>query len=73
MNARLTILLCIKIIVAKCKELKTGCNLNESSKEGYGSKRAVLPMIMMMYRTPPTAEAKNGEAISQIPQYIFMA
>jgi hypothetical protein len=31
---------------AKFKEVKTGCNLAESSKEGYGSKRAVLPMMM---------------------------
>jgi hypothetical protein len=28
--------------------VKTGCNLAESSKEGYGSKWAVLPMMMMM-------------------------
>jgi hypothetical protein len=28
--------------------VKTGCNLAESSKKGYGSKRAVLPMMMMM-------------------------
>jgi hypothetical protein len=33
--------------VAKSKEAKTGSNLVESSKEDYGSKRAVLPMIMM--------------------------
>jgi hypothetical protein len=26
--------------------MKTGCNLAESSKEGYGSRRAVLPMMM---------------------------
>jgi hypothetical protein len=26
--------------------VKTGCNLAESSKEGYGSSRAVLPMMM---------------------------
>jgi hypothetical protein len=26
--------------------VKTGCNLAESFKEGYGSKRAVLPMMM---------------------------
>jgi hypothetical protein len=28
--------------------VKTRCNLAESSKEGYGSKRAVLPMVMVM-------------------------
>jgi hypothetical protein len=31
----------------KSKEVKTGSNLAESSKEGYGSKRDVLPMMMM--------------------------
>jgi hypothetical protein len=37
-----------KNIVAKSKEVKTGCNLAEYSKEGYGSKRSVLPMMKMM-------------------------
>jgi hypothetical protein len=32
----------------KSKGVKTGCNLAESSKKGYGSKRAVFPMMMMM-------------------------
>jgi hypothetical protein len=32
----------------KSKEVKTGCNLAESFKEGYGFKRAVLLMMMMM-------------------------
>jgi hypothetical protein len=27
--------------------VKTGCSLAESSKEGYGSERAVSPMMMM--------------------------
>jgi hypothetical protein len=40
MDARLMILLCRKITGAKSKEVKTGCNLAESSKEGYGLKRA---------------------------------
>jgi hypothetical protein len=40
-------LLCKKIIVAISKEVKTGCSLVESSNEGYGSKRAVLLMMMM--------------------------
>jgi hypothetical protein len=35
-------------IVPKSKEAETGCNLAESSKEAYGSKRAVLPMMLMM-------------------------
>jgi hypothetical protein len=44
LNARLTTLLCKKIIVAKSKEVKTGCNLAETSKEG--SESAVLSMMM---------------------------
>jgi hypothetical protein len=28
--------------------VKIGCNLAEYSKKGYGSERAVLPMMMMM-------------------------
>jgi hypothetical protein len=48
LDPKLATLLCKKIIVAKSKEVKTGCNLAESSKEGYGSKRAVLLMILMM-------------------------
>jgi hypothetical protein len=40
-------LLCKKITVVKSKEVKTRHNLAESSKVGYGSKRAVLPMMMM--------------------------
>jgi hypothetical protein len=38
----------VKIKLTKSKEVKTGCNLAESSKEDYGSKRAVLPMMRMM-------------------------
>jgi hypothetical protein len=37
-----------KITVAKSEEVKTECKLAESCKEGYGSKRDVLPMIMIM-------------------------
>jgi hypothetical protein len=44
----LTTLLCKQIAVTKPKEVKIGCNLTESSKEDYGSKRAVLPMMMMI-------------------------
>jgi hypothetical protein len=36
-----------KITVAKSREVKTRSNLAEISKEGYGSKSAVLPMMMM--------------------------
>jgi hypothetical protein len=28
--------------------VKTGCNLAESSKEGYGSKRAVLLLLLLL-------------------------
>jgi hypothetical protein len=35
----------MKVIVTKSKEGKIGCNLAESSKEGCGSKMAVLPMM----------------------------
>jgi hypothetical protein len=48
LDARLTHLLCKKITVAKSKEVKIGSNLAESSKEGYGSKRDVLPMVMLI-------------------------
>jgi hypothetical protein len=48
LDARLTTLLCKKSIVANSKEVKTGCDLAESSKDGYGSERAVFPMIMMV-------------------------
>jgi hypothetical protein len=43
-------LLCKKIVVTKSKEVKTGCNLIESSKECYGSESAVLPMMMIFLR-----------------------
>jgi hypothetical protein len=42
-----TTLLYKKITVAKSKEMKTWSNLAGSSKKGYGSKRAVLPIMMM--------------------------
>jgi hypothetical protein len=51
-------LLCKKIIVAKSKEEKIGCNLVESSKEGHGSKRAILPMMMIMKR-PKASEVRR--------------
>jgi hypothetical protein len=35
--------------VPKTAEIKTGCDLAESSKEGYGSKMAVLPMTTMIF------------------------
>jgi hypothetical protein len=36
-----------KMIVAKFKDMKTGSNPAESSKEDYGSKGSVLLMMMM--------------------------
>jgi hypothetical protein len=39
---------CKNTIVTKSKDMKIGCNLAESSKESYGSKRAVLLMMMIM-------------------------
>jgi hypothetical protein len=49
----LTTLFCKKITVTKPKEVENRMvqfktSLAESSKEGYGSNRAVLPMMMMM-------------------------
>jgi hypothetical protein len=40
-------LLCEEITVAKSKDVKP-VNLAESCEEGYGSKRAALPMMVMM-------------------------
>jgi hypothetical protein len=37
-------LLCNESVVAKSEEM----NLAESSEEGYGTRRAVLPVMMMM-------------------------
>jgi hypothetical protein len=37
LGARLTTLLCKQIIVTKSKEVKTGANVAEFSKEGHGS------------------------------------
>jgi hypothetical protein len=45
-DTRLTTLLCKNNDCAKWKEAKTGSNLAESYKQGYGSKSALLPMMM---------------------------
>jgi hypothetical protein len=50
----LTTLMCKQIIVAASKELKTGCNLVESSKRDCGSKRIPSQMMMMMTMAPST-------------------
>jgi hypothetical protein len=49
LGASLTTLFHKEIIVEKSKEVKTGCNLADSSKEGYGPKRVVLPMMMKYF------------------------
>jgi hypothetical protein len=43
LDIRLTILLFEKFVIVETKEAKTGSNLAESSKQSYGSKRALLP------------------------------
>jgi hypothetical protein len=48
LDARLTTLLCEKIVAAKSEQVETGSNLAESFKKGYGSKGDVLPMTRMM-------------------------
>jgi hypothetical protein len=49
LDSRLTTLLWKRIIVSKSKKVKTGwsTNLAESSKEGYGFKMAVFPLMMI--------------------------
>jgi hypothetical protein len=52
LDARLRALLYKKNTVAKSKEVITGSNLTESYKEGFDSKRAVLPMMMIHTKSP---------------------
>jgi hypothetical protein len=67
LDTRLLTLLCKKITVAKSKEVKTGYNLAESSKKGYGSKRAVLPLMMMiMLKCSRTENHKFQTEIQQV-------
>jgi hypothetical protein len=47
LDARLMTLLCTNT-VARSKVVKTGCNLAESSKESYGSRRADFLMMMVL-------------------------
>jgi hypothetical protein len=67
-------LLCKKNIVAKSKEVKIGCNLADFSKEGYGSKKAVLPMMMMMMTNSMelshSSEAVNRSATQEFPNIL---
>jgi hypothetical protein len=53
-------MLCKKNIVAKSKEVKTGSNLAESSKEGYGPERAVLPMIKIDFKITSRPRVREG-------------
>jgi hypothetical protein len=48
LDARLTTMLCKRISDVKYKDVKTGSILAEFSKDGYGSKSALLQMMMMM-------------------------
>jgi hypothetical protein len=48
----------------KCKEVKTRYNLAEYFKEGYASKRAILPMTTMM------EESICGPYLGTIPIYM---
>jgi hypothetical protein len=34
----------------KCKEMKIGSNMVDSSKESYGSERAAVPKMMVKYK-----------------------
>jgi hypothetical protein len=50
LNTRLMTLLCKKEIIVVKSKAKARSNLAGSCKEGYGSKRAVLPMIILRIR-----------------------
>jgi hypothetical protein len=71
LDARLTIFLCKKTVVAKSKEVKAGwsdsqewINLTESSKESQGAKRAILPVIMMMMMMTAQLEIKRKDTVT---------
>jgi hypothetical protein len=49
-GAWLTTLRCKNMNIAQSKEVKTGSNMAESSRESCDSKRAVLPIMMMMMK-----------------------
>jgi hypothetical protein len=50
-DARLATLVCEKTVIAECKEVKPGLNMEESRKESCGSKRDVWLMMMMRLST----------------------
>jgi hypothetical protein len=61
---RLITLLCKKTVIAKTKEVKPGSNVVEFSKEGYGSKWAVLPMMMtMMIRIKEISDVSRSSQV----------
>jgi hypothetical protein len=45
--------------------VKTGCNLAESSKEGYGSKWAALPMMMVIVLLVVFPSQKNHLGVAR--------
>jgi hypothetical protein len=47
-DARLTTLLCKTITVSKSQEVKPGSNLAQFYKQGYGSKSALSPTMMII-------------------------
>lgn len=49
LNVVITVLKSKRITVPKPKEVKSGSSLAEFSKEGYGSKNAVLPMMINVF------------------------
>jgi hypothetical protein len=67
LNARLTTLLC-KEFVTKSKEVKTSCIMAEISKEGYGLKRPVLPMLLLLLLMMMVMDLSSNSAFHQIPR-----
>jgi hypothetical protein len=51
-----------KITVAKSKEVKTGFNTAESCNESYGSRRPILPVMMMMMMSDVNKGAQTGQS-----------
>jgi hypothetical protein len=66
LDARIIILLFKKVAVTKSEAVKTGSNLAETSKEGYGSKSAVLPTVMNINLTSVT----RGCTLNTLPVYL---
>jgi hypothetical protein len=64
LDARLTTLLCKKVAVTKSKEVKTGCNLTESSKEGYGQKKGSFTIVVVLVVVDDDDDDDDDENIS---------